>query len=227
MAARKFATVVVPVRATAHTPARAPAVTRTEGRGSRGRAGEGRVRITGGAWRSRVLRFPAVQDLRPTSDRVRETLFNWLGQDLTGKTCLDLFAGSGALGFEALSRNAERVVMVESVAAVRASLSHNAASLGTWARLKITAGDALQFLRTCEDRFDVIFCDPPFREDWFARLWPLLEKVLSESGVVYAECGQTMELPPGWQSLKAGKAGQVAYQLLGRQSLQQSEAHHG
>ena len=223
MTARKTATVVVPVRATAHTPA----MTMTEGRSSRGRAGEGRVRIIGGAWRSRVLRFPAVQDLRPTSDRVRETLFNWLGQDLTGKTCLDLFAGSGALGFEALSRNAERVVMVESVAAVRASLSHNAASLGTWARLKITAGDALQFLRTCEDRFDVIFCDPPFREDWFSRLWPLLEKVLSDSGVVYAECGRTLELPPGWQSLKAGKAGQVAYQLLGRQSLQQSEAHHG
>ena len=224
MTARKTATVVVPVRVTAHTPA----VIRTEGRGgSRGRADEGRVRIIGGAWRSRVLRFPAVQDLRPTSDRVRETLFNWLGQDLTGKICLDLFAGSGVLGFEALSRNARLVVMVESVAAVRASLSHNAASLDVGARLKIAAGDALQFLRTCEDRFDVIFCDPPFREDWFSRLWPLLEEVLSDSGVVYAECGRTLELPPGWQSLRAGKAGQVAYQLLGRQSLQQSEAHHG
>jgi 16S rRNA (guanine966-N2)-methyltransferase len=199
----------------------------SEGGRSKGRAGEGRVRIIGGAWRSRILRFPAVQDLRPTSDRVRETLFNWLGQDLTGKTCLDLFAGSGALGFEALSRNAKLVVMVESVATVRASLSLNAASLDAGARLKIAAGDALQFLRTCEDRFDVIFCDPPFREDWFARLWPLLGKLLSDGGVVYAESGRTLELPPGWQALKAGKAGQAAYQLLGRQSLQQSEAHHG
>ena len=227
MAARKFGTVVVPVRATALANARAPAVNMTEGRGSRGRAGECRVRIIGGAWRSRVLRFPAVQDLRPTSDRVRETLFNWLGQDLTGKTCLDLFAGSGALGFEALSRHAKSVVMAESVAAVRASLSFNAATLHAGARLKIAAGDALQFLRTCEDRYDVIFCDPPFREDWFARLWPLLEKVLSDGGVVYAESGRTLALPPGWQTLKAGKTGQVAYQLLGRQSLQQSEAHHG
>ena len=203
MAARKFATVVVPVRAAARATSRAPAVTMTEGRGSRGRAGEGRLRIIGGAWRSRILRFPAVQDLRPTSDRVRETLFNWLRQDLTGKVCLDLFAGSGALGFEALSRNAASVVMIESAAEVRASLSLNARTLQAGARLKIAAGDALQFLRTCEDRFDVIFCDPPFREDWFSRLWPLLEKVLSESGVVYAECGRTLELPPGWQSLKA------------------------
>ena len=199
----------------------------TESRRSKGRAGEGRVRIIGGAWRSRILRFPGVQDLRPTSDRVRETLFNWLGQDLTGKVCLDLFAGSGALGFEALSRNAASVVMVESAADVRASLSLNARTLQAGARLKIAAGDALQFLRICEDRFDVIFCDPPFREDWFAKLWPLLEKLLSDGGVVYAETGRTLELPPGWQSLKAGKAGQVAYQLLGRQSLQQSEAHHG
>ena len=213
--------------ATRKSAAPALAAPLTEGRRSKGRAGEGRVRIIGGAWRSRILRFPAVQDLRPTSDRVRETLFNWLGQDLTGKVCLDLFAGSGALGFEALSRNAASVVMIESSADVRASLSLNARTLQAGARLKIAAGDALQFLRTCEDRFDVIFCDPPFREDWFSRLWPLLEKVLSESGVVYAECGRTMALPPGWQSLKAGKAGQVAYQLLGRQSLQQSEAHHG
>lgn len=223
MAARRFGTVGVP----GSTIARAPAANRTDGGRSRGPVGEGSVRIIGGAWRSRVLRFPAIQDLRPTSDRVRETVFNWLGQDLTGKTCLDLFAGSGALGFEALSRNARLVVMVESVAAVRASLSLNAASLGTGARLKIAADDALQFLRTCQDRFDVIFCDPPFREDWFARLWPQLEKLLSDGGVVYAESGRSLELPPGWQSLKAGKAGQVAYQLLGRQSLQQSEAHHG
>ena len=84
-----------------------------------------RVRIIGGAWRSRLISFPSSKDLRPTPDRVRETLFNWLGQDLTGKTCLDLFAGSGALGFEAASRGARRVVMVENDATVLRAIIAN------------------------------------------------------------------------------------------------------
>src|SRR5512134_934104 len=84
--------------------------------------GRNRVRIIGGAWRSRLISFPPGKDLRPTPDRVRETLFNWLGQDLTGQSCLDLFAGSGALGFEAASRGARRVVMVEQDAAVHRAL---------------------------------------------------------------------------------------------------------
>ncbi len=175
---------------------------------------EGRVRITGGAWRSRVLHFPGLPDLRPTPDRVRETLFNWLGQDLTGKVCLDLFAGSGALGFEALSRNAASVVMTESDARVRAALSHNAAALQAAPRLTIAAGDALQFLQTCGPVFDVIFCDPPFREDWFARLWPGLRAALTPSGVVYAESGSALNAPPPFGSLKSGKAGHVFYHLL-------------
>ncbi len=175
---------------------------------------EGRVRIIGGAWRSRVLRFPGLPDLRPTSDRVRETVFNWLGQDLTGKVCLDLFAGSGALGFEALSRNAASVVMVESDARVRAALSHNAAALQAAPRLKIGAGDALQFLQTCGPVFDLIFCDPPFREDWFARLWPGLRAALTPTGVVYAESGSALQQPPPFGIVKSGKAGQVFFQLL-------------
>ena len=176
--------------------------------------GEGRVRIIGGAWRSRVLCFPAATDLRPTSGRVRETLFNWLGQDLTGKACLDLFAGSGALGFEALSRNAKSVVMVERDAAVRAALTRNAAALQAGTRLTIIGGDALQFLQHCGPVFDVIFCDPPFREEWFGRLWPGLRAALNQDGVLYAENGGRLEPPAQWSTIKSGKAGQVVYQLL-------------
>lgn len=99
------------------------------------RAGGQRVRITGGAWRSRVLDFPQVPGLRPTPDRVRQALFNWLGQELSGRICLDLFAGSGALGFDALSRNAARVVMVEQDPQVRAALAASARALDAGTRL--------------------------------------------------------------------------------------------
>ena len=172
------------------------------------------VRIIGGQWRSRIVRFADADDLRPTSDRVRETLFNWLGQDLTGKACLDLFAGSGALGFEALSRNARSVVMVERNATVRATLSRNATDLQAGSRLTIVAGDALQFLHVCGPLFDVIFCDPPFREDCFPALWPALREALAEGGVVYAESGRELVAPAPWLKLKSGKAGQVSYQLM-------------
>lgn len=177
-------------------------------------AGEGRVRIIGGAWRSRIVRFPDVPDLRPTSDRVRGTLFNWLGQDLTGRACLDLFAGSGALGFEALSRNARSVVMVEREPVVRAALTRNAAALQAGARLTITGGDALQFLQTCGPVFDVIFCDPPFREEWFSKLMPVLRCALAGNGVVYAESGSRLEAAPPWSVARSGRAGQVFYQLM-------------
>ena len=176
--------------------------------------GRGQLRIIGGQWRSRIVRFADADDLRPTSDRVRETLFNWLGQDLTGKACLDLFAGSGALGFEALSRNARSVVMVERNATVRAALSRNAAHLQAGSRLTIVAGDALQFLHACGPLFDVIFCDPPFREDCFPALWPALRGALAEEGVVYAESGLELVPPAPWLRLKSGKAGQVSYQLM-------------
>ena len=185
---------------------------------------DGRVRIIGGAWRSRVVRFPGTEDLRPTADRVRETVFNWLGQDLTGHHCLDLFAGSGALGFEALSRGAKSVVMVERDARVRAALSANAnvldETLLTSGRLTIIAGDALQFLRSgvqpTVELFDVIFCDPPFREEWFVRLLPLplLRSRLTERGMVYAESGTPFASNPAWTVRKSGKAGQVFFSLL-------------
>ena len=127
------------------------------------------MRIIGGAWRSRLLSFPSRQDLRPTPDRVRETLFNWLGQDLTGKTCLDLFAGSGALGFEAASRGARRVVMVESDAATCRALAASRDSLAA-ASVELKRADALEFLRSDAGVYDVVFLDPPFKADYWPRL---------------------------------------------------------
>src|SRR5476649_1681914 len=126
--------------------------------------GAGALRIVGGKYRSRVLRVPARPGLRPTPDRVRETLFNWLGQDLTGLACLDLFAGSGALGFEAASRGAARVVMVEKDRAAVAELERSRATLGA-AQVAVVDGDAALYLAREQERFDVVFLDPPFRQN--------------------------------------------------------------
>src|SRR5258706_14001591 len=115
-----------------------------------------RVRIIGGKWRSRIVRFPPRPQIRPTPDRVRETLFNWLGQRLDGLACLDLFAGSGALGFEAMSRGAARVVMVESDRAVAAALREASTALGAQG-LEVVAGHALGYLEAPGEEFDVAF----------------------------------------------------------------------
>src|SRR5512134_266606 len=124
----------------------------------------GRVRIVGGRWRSRLLEVPARPDLRPTPDRVRETLFNWLGQRLDGCACLDLFAGSGALGFEAASRGAARVVMVESDRVALAALRESRARLEA-AEVEIVRGDAQAWIARARESFDVVFLDPPFRQN--------------------------------------------------------------
>src|SRR6187399_1285371 len=130
--------------------------------------GRNRVRIIAGKWRSRIVKFPAAAALRPTPDRVRETLFNWLGQRLDGLACLDLFAGSGALGFEALSRGAARVVMVEASRESARNLSDNALALGA-TDLEIVPGDALSYLARTAESFDVAFLDPPYASDLAAR----------------------------------------------------------
>lgn len=170
------------------------------------------VRIIGGQWRRRLLSFPDQQGLRPTADRIRETLFNWLGQDLAGRRCLDLFAGSGALGFEAASRHADRVVMVELARPVLAALKQNAALLVA-EQVEIVAASALQFLGLNDERFDVIFVDPPFGSDLLAQVLPLLATRLNEAGCVYLESAQRPDLPDGWQVLRQGKAGKVHYLL--------------
>jgi len=172
-----------------------------------------RVRIVGGAWRSRLISFPPRKDLRPTPDRVRETLFNWLGQDLTGKTCLDLFAGSGALGFEAASRGAQRVVMVDSDAAVFSALAASREALDA-ASVELKRADALEFLRSDAGVYDVVFLDPPFRSDYWPRLAPLLPPRLVPGALVYHESAAPPDLPLGWEVWRQGQAGQVSYQLL-------------
>lgn len=160
-----------------------------------------------------MLRFPAIAALRPSPDRVRETLFNWLGQDLTGASCLDLYAGSGALGFEAASRGAARVVLVEhDRGAVRALLA-NAARLSANA-LHVVGGDASTFLSTANERFDVVFLDPPFRQNVLAEVLDRLPCVLQPGSRVYVEAAQPIEAGGAWHELKRGRAGQVSFQLL-------------
>jgi len=177
-----------------------------------------RVRIIGGAWRSRLISFPSHRDLRPTPDRVRETLFNWLGQDLTGKTCLDLFAGSGALGFEAASRGARRVVMVERDAQTVRALGASRDALQA-AAVELKRADALEFLRDGVDVYDVVFLDPPFRAELWPRLAPLLPRLLAPEAMVYYESAVRPALAPDWVVHRQGQAGQVRFQLLKRASI--------
>jgi 16S rRNA (guanine966-N2)-methyltransferase len=172
-----------------------------------------RVRIIGGAWRSRLISFPARTDLRPTPDRVRETLFNWLGQDLTGKTCLDLFAGSGALGLEAASRGAKRVVMVERDAGAFHALQANVAALKAVA-VELKRADALEFLRADDGTYDVVFLDPPFRADYLPQVLPALIPRLAAGAMVHVEAPRAPALPPQWEVWRNGRAGAVTHQLL-------------
>ena len=177
------------------------------------------VRIIGGQWRRRVLRFPDSVGLRPTPDRVRETLFNWLGQDLDGQNCLDLFAGSGALGFEAASRGASRVVLVEKNTKVLASLRENAEMLDAdAAKLQIRAGDAIQYATSALERFDLVFLDPPYRQGWIDRLAPLVGGLLKPEAALYVETEFAIKhdepLFPGWRVVRHGKAGEVHFHLM-------------
>ncbi len=172
-----------------------------------------KVRINGGELRRRVISFPDAEGLRPTPDRVRETLFNWLGQTLYGRTCLDLFAGSGALGFEAASRGAERVVMVEKNPAVLRALQDNIKKLAC-ASVVTHCRDGLEFVSRDAMRYDVIFLDPPFGSDYLPRLLEILPQRLNENGLLYVESGAALTVPQPWQVLKSGRAGQVHYQLL-------------
>ncbi len=178
-------------------------------------ASPNQVRIIGGNWRRRLLHFPPTANLRPTPDRVRETLFNWLGQDLTGLAVLDLFAGSGALSFEALSRGARLAVALDDNPLAVSAMRENAGILGA-AFLEPRRVDAARFLQTDTRRFDLIFVDPPFSEDWLERLWPLLPARLNAGGWIYVEQGRLAEPPPGWELYRQQRAGQVHYHLLRR-----------
>ena len=163
-----------------------------------------------------MLKFPDVEGLRPTPERVRQTVFNWLGQDLTGKTCLDLFAGTGAFGFEALSRNAKNVVMVENSGAAYQALQQNQQLLDA-KNSQILRQDVLAYLSQNTQQFDVIFCDPPYHKDGLNKILPTLNQHLSPNGLVYVEAEfalESSELLGDWQLIKQNKAGNVYYHLL-------------
>ncbi|GJL76602.1 MAG TPA: 16S rRNA (guanine(966)-N(2))-methyltransferase RsmD [Nitrosomonas sp.] len=174
---------------------------------------QGKLRIIGGYWRSRMITFPYRSDLRPTPDRVRETLFNWLGQDLNGMRCLDLFAGSGALGFEAASRGAAKVIMVESDGIVYKALLENRKKLKA-DQIELVNMDAAVFLASDRRQFDVVFLDPPYRLELLSEIMPLLQPLLTKRGQVYLETRIPWIPDQQWQIWRKGKAGKVNYQLL-------------
>jgi 16S rRNA (guanine966-N2)-methyltransferase len=176
------------------------------------------LRIIGGTWRGRKLRFPAGAAIRPTPDRVRETLFNWLGATIHGARCLDLFAGSGVLGLEALSRGAAHVTFVERDAAAAHALRER---LVEWQAgdARVERGDALRYLAGAARPFDIVFLDPPFASELLTQSAALLEERhwLATGARIYVECAARDGLPPlpaTWRPLKAKQAGEVGYHLL-------------
>jgi 16S rRNA (guanine966-N2)-methyltransferase len=176
------------------------------------------VRIIGGLWRGRRIAFPDLPGLRPTPDRVRETLFNWLQHSLAGVRCLDLFAGSGALGIEALSRGAREVVFVEQAAAAARNLEAQLKRLGAAAHAGIREMGAERYLRTAPQSFDIVFMDPPFGQDALPRYVALLDAGgwASPGTLVYLENERDAGvpvLPPQWELLKSKSAGEVGYHL--------------
>lgn len=179
-----------------------------------------RIRISGGQWRSRLVKVADdIQGLRPTPDRVRGTLFNWLGQYLEGLCCLDLFAGTGMLGFEAASRGAARVTLVEQAAPAFAALQASARTLDPdGERLQPIRTDALKFAmlaaRQPNPQYDLLFLDPPYRQGWLERIEPVLDGLMKPDARIYVEAEHAVETLGHWRCVKSGQAGQVFYQLL-------------
>lgn len=178
------------------------------------------IRIIAGQWRSRKLRFPDAEDLRPTPDRVRETLFNWLRDDVEHARCLDLYSGSGALGFEAASRGAARVVLVESGFKAWPALEENRRLLDA-ASVECIRADVACYLAGPAERFDVVFLDPPFGKGLVVPACEMLESRgwLAPRAKIYLETERqwnAADLSPHWRLLRNGKAGEVAYHLYER-----------
>lgn len=180
-----------------------------------------KLRIIGGTWRSRQLVFADVPGLRPTPARVRETLFNWLQYEINGSRCLDLFAGSGALGFEAASRGADRVVQVENQPAACRQLEANALTLGA-KRIELVMQDVFCYLaRSTAQAFDLVFLDPPFGKGLAVRSCRLLEEGgwLTGNAKIYIEAERGLaldDLPQNWLRLKSKTAGEVSFHLYQR-----------
>lgn len=184
----------------------------------------GQLRIIGGRWRSRKLAFPDVEGLRPTPDRVRETVFNWLQAVVPGARCLDLFAGSGALGLEALSRGAARTVFVDQDTAVVRCLREHLITLDA-TDAQVIQADVLAYLHPPPQCVDVVFIDPPYRHyDLLQTCCELLEAGgwLASRAYIYLEIQSNRDLPslpPNWQVMRSKKAGQVGYHLVLRQAI--------
>lgn len=183
--------------------------------------GSNQLRIIGGEWRGRKLRFPDAPNLRPTPDRVRETIFNWLMPAIHGARCLDLFAGSGALGLEALSRGASFTSFVDSHKKVTQALQGHLDLLKANDKAEVIQIDSVKFLKNPAQSFDLIFLDPPYHLDFMEKVVPLLEENgwLKENAMLYLEIEKRQalpELPTNWQKLKEKTAGDVNYFLFQR-----------
>ena len=180
----------------------------------------GRLRIVAGKWRSRLLDIADVPGLRPTSERVRETLFNWLAPSIQGARCLDLFAGTGALGFEALSRGATTVVFVDNSRRATRAIETSAKTLNATGAF-VHRGDAVDYLRTARPgSFDIVFLDPPFADDRLEEVCRLIDELglLAPGGRIYLEQDRAkpgIALPERWSLLKDKTAGNVRYMLAG------------
>lgn len=179
-----------------------------------------KLRIIGGEWRSRQIVFDDAPGLRPTPSRVRETLFNWLQADIVNSRCLDLYAGSGALGFEAASRGARRVVQVESNPKACQKLRDNIATLQA-RQIELVSLDVGRFLRGPAESFDLVFLDPPFGHDLVLPTCQLLERQgwLAGYAKIYVEAERSLaliDMPANWQPLKSKVAGEVGYYLFQR-----------
>jgi 16S rRNA (guanine966-N2)-methyltransferase len=180
----------------------------------------GQLRIIAGKWRSRKLAFPRQENLRPTPDRVRETLFNWLQADVPGSRCLDMFAGSGALGFEAASRGAGEVFMIEQDRVAALALTRNISLLDA-GNIQLVIADAVEWLKHNKRAFDIVFLDPPYKAGLLGKCCEILEsgQSLAENAKIYLEHGpgdDSIAIPENWECLKHKSAGQVTYKLFRR-----------
>lgn len=182
--------------------------------------GSGTLRIIGGDWRGRRLEFPSSPNLRPTGDRIRETLFNWLAAEVGGSRCLDLFAGSGALGLEALSRGASHCTFLETSSAAIEGINAHLSLLNAVDRGRVINTNALSWR---DDPFDIVFVDPPFSENLaIDSLRHLINnQLLTDSALVYLEVASTAsleDLPPALSIIRDKQSGAVRYLLLEQQS---------
>ncbi|UYU32150.1 16S rRNA (guanine(966)-N(2))-methyltransferase [Siccibacter colletis] len=185
------------------------------------RGASGQIRIIGGQWRGRKLPVPDSPGLRPTTDRVRETLFNWLAPHMVDARCLDCFAGSGALGLEALSRYAAQATLIEMERGVAQQLSQNLATLKA-SHGQVVNANTLEYLSKPGQPFNIVFIDPPFRKGLLEQTVTLLEQNgwLADNALIYIESeveGGLPPLPASWQPHREKIAGQVAYRLFIRE----------